>query len=162
MVISGKATDIVDVGFMLKELMHAAIASVPDKARMDGFRLLYVEDSLFFRNLTVPYLSSFGYDVTAAGLPSEAITLLQHTKEPFDVIVTDIEMPEMDGIDLARKIRGFSQYAHVPIIAFTSTINEQLQERGKEINLTAAVLKTNRDSLIEAISSVLNPLREAA
>jgi two-component system chemotaxis sensor kinase CheA len=162
MVISGRATDIVDVGFMLKELMHAAMASVPENARMDGFRLLYVEDSLFFRNLTVPYLSSFGYDVTAAADPTEALTLLQHTKQPFDVIVTDIEMPVMDGIELARKIRGFSQYAHVPIFAFTSTINEQLQERGREVNLRAAVLKTNRDSLIEAISSVLNPMKKAA
>jgi two-component system chemotaxis sensor kinase CheA len=138
------------------------MASVPENARMDGFRLLYVEDSLFFRNLTVPYLSSFGYDVTAAADPTEALTLLQHTKQPFDVIVTDIEMPVMDGIELARKIRGFSQYAHVPIFAFTSTINEQLQERGREVNLRAAVLKTNRDSLIEAISSGLNPMKKAA
>lgn len=161
MVIDGKSTDVIDVGFMLKELMAEAMEALPEKERMDGYRLLFVDDSLFFRNLTVPYLSSFGYDVTAASLPSEAISLAEKER-PFDVIVTDVEMPEMDGVDLAERLRAMAAYADVPMIAFTSTINDQLLTRARAVRMSGVVLKNNRDELMQVISGALTRTKEAA
>lgn len=161
MVIDGKSTDVIDVGFMLKELMAEAMEALPEKERMDGYRLLFIDDSLFFRNLTVPYLSSFGYDVTAAALPSEAISLAEKEK-PFDVIVTDVEMPEMDGVDLVERLRAMAAYANVPMIAFTSTINDHLLNRARAVRMTGVVLKNNRDELMQVISGALTRSKEAA
>jgi two-component system, chemotaxis family, sensor kinase CheA len=100
--------------------------------------------------------------VTAVGLPSEAIEAVQKNAA-FDIVVTDIEMPEMDGIELARKLRKMSGYTHVPMIAFTSSINEQITARAREVGLSDVVLKTNRETLMEAVAKQLSSReREAA
>lgn len=162
MVIDGKTTDVIDVGFLLKELIADAVNDKTTAAHKLGGRMLFVEDSLFFRNLTVPYLTSFGYDVTSVGLPSEAIEAVQ--KNPtYDIVITDIEMPQMDGIELARMLRKMSGYSVLPMIAFTSSINEQLLVRAREVGLSDVVLKTNREALMQAIALQLSSrVKEAA
>lgn len=161
MVIEGKTTDIMNVSYMLKDIMHETIAATNTHGLAEK-KLLFVEDSLFFRNLTVPYLSSFGLDVTQASGPLQALEIIKQSKMPFDVIVTDIEMPDMDGIELSQLIRSQERYYVTPIFAFTSTINEQITKRANEAGVNKVVLKTNRDTLIEEISDALVQRKEAA
>lgn len=159
-VISGKTTDIVDVGYLLKgiasELSSAGLGTAP----LQGIKLLLVEDSMFFRNLTVPLLKNVGYDVTPASSPIEALNAAENTA--FDVIVTDIEMPDMDGFELARRLRAFAQYRHTPIIAFTSTVSDNFKEKGAKVGLTTMILKTDREALIEAVARNITRVKEAA
>ncbi len=81
---------------------------------------------------------------------------------PFDVVVTDIEMPEMDGFELAKALRQHRSLDHVPILAFTSTVNETFRERAAISGIASMILKTDREALIQALAAQLTSVREAA
>lgn len=159
-IIDGRTTDVVDVGYLLKDLAQDLSHMSNSGPRVSDTRVLVVEDSLFFRKLIVPFLANVGYEVSEAATPGEALEIVQHTR--FDVIVTDIEMPEMDGFELATRLRGFAPTAGVPIIAFTSTVNEQFKERATRAGMNAIILKTDREALLEALDRQLHPKKEAA
>jgi len=161
MVIANKATDVVDVGFLLKDIVDMSLVDKHKKDQAQSSRLMLVEDSPFFRNLTVPFLVAAGYEVITAEHGEDALKQLAKWKE-VDLIVTDIEMPGMDGFTLAEAIRGQREYAHIPILAFTSTVNQELINRSKKVGLRDFVLKTDRARLLQAISGVLKREREAA
>lgn len=150
-VMNGRSTDVIDVG----KLLHGIIRehkdmSVFDHNRVRNTKVLLVEDSMFFRNLTVPFLSEVGLQVIAVPSAKDALRVLQ--KDPFDVIVTDIEMPVMDGFELAMNIRSMPQFHHIPIYAFTSTMNESVERRVSECGMNGIVMKTEREKLIQLIS----------
>ena len=105
-VIAGHATDVIDTGYWLTQACAGLVprrrtVGGPEKAR----RVLVVEDSDFFRQLVTPILGAAGYRVTAAPSAAEALRL-REAGAMFDVIVSDITMPDMDGLDFARAVRA--------------------------------------------------------
>ena len=94
-VMKGASTDILDVGKLLSTVMRASPLTIFESEKIHKMRVLLVEDSMFFRNLTVPFLAEIGFQVIAAPSGKDALTIMQ--KQEFDVVVTDIEMPLMDG-----------------------------------------------------------------
>lgn len=161
MIMADKSTDVLDVGHLLSAELGVTLmphVAMPENAR--EIHLLFVEDSMFFRNLTVPFLSAVGYRVTAVSSAQDAI--YQLTRRKFDIIVTDIEMPEMDGLELARFVRAMADHREIPMVAFTSTANEGFEDRIRASGLDAYVLKTEREKLIDAISRLLCPEEELA
>jgi two-component system, chemotaxis family, sensor kinase CheA len=149
-IMKGHATDILDVGKLLSRVRRESPVVLFENESLKALRVLLVEDSMFFRNLTVPFLSEVGFQVIAAPSGRDALTLLQ--KQEFDVVVTDIEMPLMDGFELALAIRAQTHLRHVPIYAFTSTANENVERRVNECGMQGYVLKTEREKLIHLIS----------
>ncbi|OYW14375.1 MAG: hypothetical protein B7X02_00190, partial [Rhodospirillales bacterium 12-54-5] len=160
-VINGKTTDIVDIGYLLKGLVDELSVAGHMSSVGREVKLLFVEDSVFFRKLTVPFLENVGYAVTAAETPLEALTMVERGAV-FDVVVTDIEMPEMDGFDLARALRKHTRLDHVPILAFTSTVNESFRERAAASGIVDMILKTDREALLEALAKQLHLVKEVA
>ncbi len=160
-VMAGKSTDVMDVGQLLSRELDIEL-SLDQSLTEDSqdFELLFVEDSMFFRNLTVPFLSAVGYRVTAVSSAQDA--LHQLSRRSFDLIITDIEMPEMDGVELSEAIRSMADHKDVPIIAFTSTANEGISDYLKEAGINDFVPKTEREKLIVAISRLLHPETECA
>jgi two-component system chemotaxis sensor kinase CheA len=159
-VIKGKTTDIVDVGYLLKDFVGELASAGKASAQANGVHVLFVEDSLFFRKLTAPFLSNVGYHVTAAEGPNEALAMVDRGMK-FDAIVTDIEMPDMDGFDLAIALRQQYGLQGIPIVAFTSTVNEIFRERARRSGINAMILKTDRAALLVALAEQLS-LKEAA
>ncbi|MBN8543763.1 MAG: chemotaxis protein CheW [Alphaproteobacteria bacterium] len=161
MVIGSKTTDVVDVGYILKEIGGdiSAIARKVDAVK--DVELLLVEDSDFWRNLAEPLLQSVGYHVTWAEHGAMALSLMQ--AKAFDVIVSDIEMPQMDGFQFATAVRKDKRFDHIPIVAFTSTANEQFRRRAIHCGMQDMVTKTDREALLVAIAKQLqNNNQEAA
>lgn len=154
-IINGKTTDVVDVGYILRDLA-GDLSRSGGAVRKNGQRLLFVEDSPFFLKLTVPFLQHAGYEVTAVASPREALALLAKPTAMFDVVVTDIEMPEMDGFALTQELRRDARLATVPIFAFTSTVNELFRERGTRAGITDMILKTDREALTRAMAEYSN------
>jgi two-component system chemotaxis sensor kinase CheA len=150
MVISDKTTDVIDVSYLLRELIQEALSKKGTEMHQEGGRILFVEDSPFFRRLTQPYLASFGYDVTVANTPSEAFEVIR-TSAAFDIIITDIAMPEMDGIEMVRTLRKMEGYNRTPMIAFTSSASDRVMARAKEVGIAEVILKTNRETLVDSI-----------
>jgi two-component system chemotaxis sensor kinase CheA len=115
-VISGRTTDVVDVGYLLKDLANDLNHLGNSVQRVSGVRVLLVEDSMFFRKLIVPFLANVGYEVASAATPHEALDIVAAKQGAFDVVITDIEMPEMDGFELdaaaACRSARMAQHAH--------------------------------------------------
>lgn len=162
-VIMGKTTDVVDVGYLLKDLaddlMHVGNSSA---TKVQGIKVLMVEDSLFFRKLIVPFLTDMGYLVSEAAGPQEALDIVNKKNADFDLVITDIEMPEMDGFELTARLRNDPRMAHLPIIAFTSTANDIFKQRGIKVGMDAIILKTDREALLAEITTQLKLKKEAA
>src|SRR5262249_48717585 len=112
--------------------------------------LLFVDDSAFFRNMLTPVLKSVGYEVSAVGSAQEALSLLKNGRR-FDVVVTDLDMPGMDGFALAKAIREDARFGDTPIIALAAYASAEAIERGRHVGLSDFVAKFDRQSLIAAL-----------
>lgn len=156
MVINDKTTDVVDVGYLLKDMVDdIGKLDLGKDVRAEDMKILLVEDSMFFRKLTVPLLQRVGYKVVAAEHAMQALEILYSGKHTFDAIVTDIEMPEMDGFALSERLRSDHRFDNVPIIAFTSTVNQNYIDRGEKIGIADIILKTDREALVQSIAENL-------
>jgi two-component system chemotaxis sensor kinase CheA len=147
-IVKGEATDIVDIGHYLPIAYSDWFgSSTPRPARR---HLLLVDDSAFFRNMLVPVLRAAGYAVTTASSGHEAFGLIRSGRA-FDLIVTDLQMPGMDGIALARALRAEHATAQTPIIALSSMTTPETIERVRRAGFHDFVAKFDRQGLIAAI-----------
>ena len=112
------------------------------------------DDSAFFRNLLTPLLSVAGYDVTAVGSARDALKL-RETGARFDVIISDIEMPEMDGFEFAREVRGDARWEDVPMVALSVHATEKDFERGREVGFNDYVAKFDREVLVRTLTQTV-------
>ena len=95
------------------------------------------------------------------GVGDEALALLQGGRR-FDVVVTDIEMPGMDGFELAAAMRANPRTADMPIIALSSLVSAEAIERGRQVGLHDYVAKFDRQGLIAALKEQTADLDRAA
>ena len=158
-VIAERATDVIDTSFWLTQaepdwFEHSATAS----ARR-GARLLVVEDSDFFRQMIVPVLQSAGYQVAAVPDAARALAL-RDAGQVFDAIISDIEMPDMDGISFVRALRASGPWAHLPVIALTGKLDERDVEHGRDAGFTDYVGKGARDDLLASLQACLSQKTE--
>ena len=162
-VIGGKATDIIDAGYYLTQAFHDWFAADRDSVDggRSGRRLLVVDDSPFFRNLLQPLLTVAGYDVICVESADAALELCD-AGEDFDVIISDIEMPGMNGFEFARKVTKESRWAKTPLVALSSFSNASDLARGREAGFRDYVAKTDRDALLSTLHDTLAELRGAA
>ncbi|MFO1242253.1 MAG: chemotaxis protein CheW [Rickettsiales bacterium] len=151
LVMNGRTTDVLDVGKMLSRILNISAHVVGTLGNhSQDIRVLLVDDSMFFRNLTVPFLTEVGYKVMAVAGAEEALAAMK--KHQFDVIVTDIEMPKIDGFELTRQIRRLPQGADLKIIGFTATFSDAIQERVVQSGMDTCIMKMEREKLILAIA----------
>jgi two-component system chemotaxis sensor kinase CheA len=118
-------------------------------------RLLVVEDSLTTRTLEVSILEAAGYDVLAAANGMEALHLLR--SHAVDLVVSDIEMPLLDGFALTTEVRRDEKLRQIPIILVTSLEAPEHRERGVAAGADAYVLKSQFDQglLLDTVSRLL-------
>ncbi len=150
-IIGAHATEIVDAGYWLTQAsrnwFQPATAS-----RKSRSRVLVVEDSDFFRNLLVPSLSAAGYEVTTAGTAEKALAMREAGRR-FDAIVSDIEMPGMDGYSFARKVREGGSWADLPMLALSGSDDVQA---GRDAGFTDYIRKFEREALLTSLEQCLS------
>ena len=114
-------------------------------------RILVVEDSVGVRELERAILEGAGYEVTTAVDGAEGASRLTDT--PADLVVSDVEMPGMDGYTLTRTIRQTRGWEQVPVVIMTSRISEEDQRMGLDAGASAYLLKTefDQDELVETV-----------
>ncbi len=147
-IVKGEATDIVDVGYYLPVAYADWFGG--DPRQQIRRNLLLVDDSAFFRNMLIPVLRAAGYSVTAASSGHEAFGLIRSGRA-FDLIVTDLHMPGMDGIALANALRSEATTAQTPLIALSSMTTPDMIERVRRAGFHDFVGKFDRQGLIAAI-----------
>jgi two-component system chemotaxis sensor kinase CheA len=159
-IINEKATDIINVGYYLCRAYPDWFAdhgeedfSMNTNVMDTQKRVLIVDDSPFFRNMLAPILGVAGYAVETAEHPLQALDMMSED-EHFDAIISDIEMPEMNGFDFAEKIQA-GKWKDVPLIALTSHATDKDVERGKAVGFDDYVAKFDRETLLNALSDAL-------
>ena len=155
-VIAERVTDVIDTVYWLSHTGgdwfrgDRKMASSTQKPR-----LLLIDDSTFFRHLVVPALSAAGFDVTAVESPAEALRLRDAGAE-FEALISDIEMPEMDGLSFARNVRASGAWARLPLVALSSRAEADDVARGREAGFTDYVAKYDRDALLSSLRECLS------
>ncbi len=162
-VIADKATDVIDAGYFLTQAAPDWFKNHGDEAfgEDSGTRVLLVDDSPFFRNMLGPLLEIAGYQVTAAESAPAALKLCEEGKD-FDVIISDIEMPEMNGFEFAQKVKSGGRWKEIPIVALSSHTAPRDLDRGREVGFSDYVKKFDRDSLLESLEQAVSITRSAA
>jgi two-component system, chemotaxis family, sensor kinase CheA len=160
-VVKGHATEIIDIGYFLPLAFEDWFRRKELRAEALTRSLLLVDDSSFFRNMLGPVLKAAGYDVTTTAGADEALALLKKG-ERFDVIVSDIEMPGMNGFEFAEAVRRDARSAQVPIIALSAVTSPATIERGRQAGFHDFVAKFDRQGLIAALKETSVDWVEAA
>jgi two-component system chemotaxis sensor kinase CheA len=160
-IIKGQATEIIDVGHFLPLAFEDWFRRKGQQPARDMPRsVLLVDDSPFFRNMLVPVLQAAGYVVVACASAPEALALLKDGRS-FDVIITDIEMPEMDGFAFAEAVRADPRTGEMPVIALSSVVSAEAVERGRRAGFHDYVAKFDRQGLIAALKEQTDVIRAA-
>ncbi|HAY48598.1 MULTISPECIES: chemotaxis protein CheW [Thalassospira] len=152
-VIDGKATDLIDAGYYL-ELAFSDWFGTEDNGG-EKKRVLLIDDSPFFRNLLTPMLSVAGFRVTAVETAEQAMEL-KNRGQLFDAIISDIEMPGMNGFEFAEALQNDELWGEVPIIALSSHTSEEDFERGRQVGFSDYVAKFDRDALVSTLVQTLS------
>lgn len=118
--------------------------------------ILLAEDSSFFRKQLTGFLQADGYNVLACEDGQVAWDVLCHPGHPCDLIVTDLEMPNLNGFDLAWKVRSTPSLKHLPIIAVTSLASDEDIERGKQVGIDEYHIKLDRERLMATVAEYLH------
>ncbi|MBW1722613.1 MAG: response regulator [Deltaproteobacteria bacterium] len=102
-------------------------------------KILIVDDSEIVLNLHCFILEGSGYRCTRANNGFTALEILM--KEPFDLVITDINMPRMDGYELTRRIRNIEEYSDVPIIIISTEEEARDKMKGMEAGANVYIVK---------------------
>ncbi|WP_213252712.1 hybrid sensor histidine kinase/response regulator [Bradyrhizobium sp. sBnM-33] len=160
-VIKGQATEVIDVGHFLPMAFADWFSRKEMRASSMAQSVLLVDDSAFFRNMLAPVLKAAGYKVRVAVNAQEGLSALR-SGQSFDVVLTDIEMPDMNGFEFAETIRADNNLGQLPIIALSSLVSPAAIERGRQAGFHDYVAKFDRPGLIAALKEQTAETRRAA
>jgi two-component system chemotaxis sensor kinase CheA len=145
-IVKGKAAEIIDVSHYLGQGFGHRLDTKQGEVGRE-IRLLLIDDSQFFRNMLAPLLKTSGYDVTLAASADEALAL-KDSGASFDLIVSDLDMPGMDGIALAERIKADPKWEGIPLIALSSHTSPRLIEKSQAAGFVSYVGKFDRQMLM--------------
>lgn len=117
-------------------------------------KILAVDDSISIRQMVSHTLKDAGFEVETANDGQDALTKAKRTK--FDVIISDVNMPNMGGFELVKAIRGNPQYKFIPILMLTTETSTEKKQEGKLAGATGWIVKPfNPDTLLKTLKRVL-------
>lgn len=117
-------------------------------------KILAADDSVSIRQMVSHTLKEAGYEVDTANDGIEA--LLKAKEGHYDVIISDVNMPNMDGLEFVRQLRAQSQYKFTPILMLTTETSAQKKSLGKAAGATGWIVKPfNPETLLKTLQRVI-------
>ena len=163
-VLLGKTTILLDV-FGIVKRFSPKLATEGTTARSRAARVLVVDDSLLMRSVLLGYLRSAGHEAVALSDGETVMAMLDAAKQearPFDVIVSDVEMPGTDGLTLTRTIRAHTDHKNTPVVIISKHDLPHLQAIASSCGANAYVHKLDRADLLAKVASVLPESKRSA
>jgi len=119
-----------------------------------GKTILTVDDAATMRKMIAFTLKSAGHEILEAGDGAEALALLK--TRPADLVITDVNMPNMDGITLTRELRALPAFKSIPIILLTTESAPEKKAAGKAAGATGWIVKPfQQEQLLAVVAKVL-------
>lgn len=138
-----------------------SIPAIANTHSLDGVSILLAEDNLLNQKVAKELLMSAGASVTIAENGVEALSLIEHTH--FDIVLMDIHMPVMDGIEATKNIRADPRYDVMPILALTAGVLDSEQKKCIDIGMNGFVGKPFEiEMLVRKIKAVLKASQQQA
>jgi two-component system, chemotaxis family, sensor kinase CheA len=157
---NGSVVPILNVNDLLRSAVNSSAARVSalpsaGRTRAKLRSVLVVEDSITSRTLLKNILESSGYMVKTAVDGIDGLSILK--TEEFDIVVSDVEMPRMDGFELTAAIRRDKNLAELPVILVTGMESREDREHGIDVGASAYIVKSSFDQsrLVEAIEKLI-------
>ncbi len=155
----GSVLVVLDPPGLIQRARHAAPVTTArpsaDGAQATRRRILVVDDALTVRELQRSILERAGFDVRVANDGKQALSRL--AEEPSDLVLTDIEMPNMDGFGLTEAIRAHPSLTNIPVLILSSRSSETDRQRGLDAGADGYIIKSGFDegSLLAAVNRLL-------
>lgn len=153
-IIDGHTTMLVDI-FELVQTIHPEWYEDNDFVELQDDipapTILIVEDSNFFRNQVKNYMEEAGFSVMEGEDGVEALKILEEHVDEITIVVTDIEMPNMDGFELTKKIKSESAFHHLPVIALTTLAADEDIAKGKAVGVDEYHIKLDKERLMASV-----------
>ena len=128
----------------------------------DGMgKILFAEDSAFFRGQVESFIVDDGYEVITAEDGQQAWDLLESHGEEIMLVLTDLEMPHLDGFQLTKMIKNDPRFSHLSVIALTSLAAQEDVAKGKAVGIDDYQIKLDRERLLERISHYVSMRKKA-
>jgi two-component system chemotaxis sensor kinase CheA len=161
LVLEGKTTRLLDL-FELTSVAHPDWMVRNEAAATEGPQagtILLAEDSDFFRQRMTEIFETAGYRVVACPDGAVAWQAVQDPQQSFDMVVTDLEMPHIDGFELVRRIRQHPLVNQLPVFAVSSLASEEDQQRAKTAGVNEYHIKLDREALVSAVAAQIQKMR---
>ncbi|QZY57297.1 hybrid sensor histidine kinase/response regulator [Crassaminicella profunda] len=157
---SGQVVPILDVQDLIKSSLRSGIQSLKiikdiGNHKNENKSIIVVEDSITSRTLLKNILETQGYSVKTAVDGLQGWKMLK--SEKFDLVITDVEMPKMNGFELTAKIREDYENSEIPIILVTSLESREDKERGIDVGASAYIVKSDfqQNNLLEIVKRLI-------
>jgi len=145
----------VRVPLQVPSLALAAEEGLQSRPSSSGRRILLVEDNRIAQQVICHFLRQARFEVTCAGNGREGVMAAAAAR--FDLILMDLQMPEMDGLEATTSIRALPGYQRVPVLALTANSSQRYRRRCQEIGMQGFLSKPiNRDEVLCAVSEFLS------
>jgi two-component system chemotaxis sensor kinase CheA len=156
-IIDGVTTQLINVREMVKIMWPGWFTqgTNADPSRNADKTILFAEDSSFFRAQVKAFIEDEGYQVIDAEDGLSAWNLLNQHGDDIHLVLTDIDMPHLDGFSLSAKIRNDHRYAELPIVALTTLSSEKDVARGYAVGINDYQTKLDPDQLIQSIQKYI-------
>ncbi|MEZ5498487.1 MAG: response regulator [Steroidobacteraceae bacterium] len=117
-------------------------------------KVLAVDDSVAMRQMVAATLQTAGHEVVSAG---DGVEALEHARrESVDIVITDVNMPNMDGITLVRELRQLDSYRYTPLLMLTTESSTEKKMEGKAAGATGWIVKPfNPERLLATVAKVV-------
>ncbi|HEY0832127.1 MAG TPA: hybrid sensor histidine kinase/response regulator [Candidatus Dormibacteraeota bacterium] len=156
---NGSILLVLDVSTLIERSISTVVAASSGAEKVAGpppqLKVMVVDDTLMVRELQRSILERGGYAVRTAPDGATALALLNEM--PADLVVTDVEMPNLDGLQLIAAMRSHPRMANVPVLIVSSHGTEEDRQRGMDAGADAYIVKTAFDEagLLTAVSRLL-------
>jgi len=155
-ILNNRLTLLLDINELFGAGEHKWFSS--DQSLATKEKVLLVEDTAFFSRLIRNFLESSGYEVFTAENGLEALSVLESNM--VDLIVSDIEMPVMDGWRFIQSIRSHPRYKHIPAMALSALNSLESIEKSKKMGFDTHEVKIDKDRMIASVRTLLNSKRK--
>lgn len=119
-----------------------------------GKKILFVDDSASMRQVVGMAISGAGYEVTTAEDGKDGMTKID--KDKFDAIITDLNMPNMNGIDMIKAVKQNARNKFAPVIMLTTESNDEMKQQGKDAGAKVWIVKPFKpDQLLGVLKKLL-------